>query len=115
VIDIPDQKKSFLVKFFGDYPIIKVLDFLLENRIFDYSKTEICEHTGIAWPTLQLFWKRLESMGIVKPTRAIGRAKMYALSTENPVVKKLIEFDFKISAYYGMKIVERELKIPVSI
>ncbi len=35
------NEKSVLIEFFGDYPLIKVLDFLVDNRGFDYSKTEI--------------------------------------------------------------------------
>lgn len=32
------MERSLFLEVFGEYPQIKVLDFLIENDIFDYSK-----------------------------------------------------------------------------
>ncbi len=32
------ENKSLFVEFFGDYPLIRVLDFLIEQEGFDYSE-----------------------------------------------------------------------------
>lgn len=36
-------------------------------------------------------------IGLVKKTRRIGRAQLYMLNKENPLVKKLTEIDFVVS------------------
>jgi hypothetical protein len=85
--------KSLFVEFFGDYPIIRVLDFLIENDVFDYSKKDICRNADVSWNTLETFWKTLEKKEIVVYTRKVGKARMYKLDKKTPVVKKLIELD----------------------
>jgi len=91
------QQKSLFLEVFGDSPEIKVLDFLIENRTFDYSMTEVAEHAGIARITISKFWNDLVKQRIVVKTREIGRATMYRFNSENPICKKLIEIDLAIS------------------
>ncbi|MFQ6073057.1 MAG: hypothetical protein ACE5KT_10215 [Methanosarcinales archaeon] len=59
------MEKSLFVEFFGDYPLIRVFDFLLENEVFDYTKKEIAKYSGVSWNTLETLireiWK-LESI-----------------------------------------------------
>ena len=74
----------------GDSPVIRVLDFLIEGRGFDYSLTDITENSNIGWTTLHRIWEKLVQLNIVVPTREIGRAKLFKLNEENPAVKKLI-------------------------
>ncbi len=90
------ENKSFFVEFFGDYPIIRVFDFLIENDIFDYSKKDICGNADVSWNTLETFWDRLEKNGIVKFTRKVGKARLYKLNAKSPLVKQLIELDNKL-------------------
>ncbi len=95
--------ESMFIKTLGDYPLIRVLDFLLENRVFDYSKSEIARQSGITRNTLDTLWKHLLGQGILKKTRVIGRATMYRLDSESPIVKRLVDFDFAISKAYAEK------------
>ncbi|PIN86897.1 hypothetical protein COV19_02725 [Candidatus Woesearchaeota archaeon CG10_big_fil_rev_8_21_14_0_10_44_13] len=76
---------------FGDSPVIRVLDFLIEGRNLDYSLTDIAENSGIGWTTLHRIWGNLEKLKIVKHTRIIGKAKLYRLNMENDAVRKLIK------------------------
>ncbi len=87
---------SLFVEFFGDYPYIRVLDFLLENDIFDYSKKDICRNADVSWNTLETFWNQLEEMHIVTHTRKVGKAEMYKLNAQNIIVKQLLELDKKL-------------------
>ncbi len=89
-------KSSFRLVF-GDSPIVKVIDFFLDNRVFDYSLTDIAKNSDIGWSTLHGFWKDFVKLGIVAKTRRIGRAELYKLNLKNPVVKKLIDLDNNIS------------------
>ncbi len=75
---------------FGDSPVIRVLDFLIEGRGLDYSLSDIAENSNIGWTTLHRIWDRLLKLEIVKPTREIGRAKLFKLNEDNAVVKDLI-------------------------
>jgi len=74
----------------GDSPVIRVLDFLICARGLDYSLSDIAEKSNIGWTTLHRIWSKLLKLGIVKPTRNIGKAKLYKLNEENPVVQELI-------------------------
>lgn len=93
---------------FGDSPIIKVLDFILDNREFDYSLTDIAKGADVGWSTLHQFWRELVNLGIVKKTRKIGRAELYKLNEENPLVQKLTEIDLVISKMLVGKVIKAE-------
>ena len=91
-----ENKSSFRLVF-GDSPIVKVIDFFLDNREFDYSLTDIAKNADIGWSTLHGFWNHLVKVGIVTKTRKIGRAELYKLNLNNPVVKRLIEIEKAIT------------------
>ncbi|MBU0532423.1 hypothetical protein KKB44_02925 [Candidatus Micrarchaeota archaeon] len=95
------MEKSVFVQFLGDAPLIRVIDFLIENSIFDYTKTEIAENSRISRASLYNIWSTLERYELVTKTRKIGNTVLYKLNKENPVVQKLIELDLKISKEYA--------------
>jgi hypothetical protein len=84
-------------------PMLKVLDFLMDNESFDYSKTDIAEGSGLSRTTLFKVWPRLEALELIASTRAVGQAKMYRLNKQNPITKKLMELDDAISEYFAQK------------
>ena len=97
------EGNSLLVKTFGNYPMIRVLDFLLENRTFNYSKSEIARHTKVSRTTLDILLEMLLKEKIILKTRT-GGVIMYKLNLKSEVVKKLIELDFIISKRFIDKI-----------
>ncbi len=104
--------ETLFLKFLGrDNSIIRVIDFLLDNEAFDYSKTDIAKGAGISRTTLLKIWKTLEDFGIVIETRKVGRAKMYKLNKNNPIVQKFIELDNAISEYYAKKFTEISVEV----
>lgn len=84
-------------------PMLKVLDFLMDNESFDYSKTDIAGGTGLSRATLFKTWPKLEALDLIIATRTVGQAKMYKLNKQNPIVKKLMELDDTISEYFALK------------
>ena len=84
-------------------PMLKVLDFLMDNESFDYSKTDIAEGTELSRATLFKAWPKLEALDLITATRMVGKAKMYKLNKQNPIVKKLMELDDSISEYFAQK------------
>lgn len=71
VFVIINMDKSSFRMVFGDSPVIKVLDFLLGNREFDYSLTDIAKGADVGWSTLHQFFGELVRLGIVRKTRKI--------------------------------------------
>ena len=100
---MPESKKSAFIETFGESPLIKTLDFFLMFPNFDYSKSQVAEQTGVSRMTMDKIWSNLIKDGIIVKTRNIGRAEMYKLNTENPIVKVLMELDFKLSSAYAEK------------
>ena len=86
-----------LTEVFGTGPEIRVLDFLLGHVGYDYTMTDISRESGVSRPTLYKMWKRFKRLGIIRKTRQIGNAQLYQLDDENPIVKKLEEFDFSLT------------------
>ena len=102
-----EEKSSFRIVF-GNSPLVKVIDFFLENREFDYSLTDIAKNADIGWSTLHGFWNNVVMLGIVKKTRKIGRAELYMLNLDSPLVKKLIELDMDISKKMANKEIHKQ-------
>jgi len=107
------KQKSLFIDFFGDYPIIRVLDFLIENEIFDYSRKDIAKYSDVSWNTLEKFFEKLLKMKIIIRTRKVGKSDMYKINLENPTVKKLIEMDKGLML--GSIVDETESKIKVKL
>lgn len=103
-------ERSLFVQTFGDTPYIRVIDFLMENDISDFSLQDICDHLGLARNTVSKVIETLLAMKIVKYTREVGRAKMIRINRENVVVQQLIELDFKLSKHYAEKVMNERTK-----
>ena len=88
-----EEEKSVFLEYFGDYPLIRVLDFLLTARDIDYSMTEITKNSNVGWTAFSEIWPQLIKKNIVIFTRKIGNAKLYKLNTQNQWVKELIKMD----------------------
>jgi len=91
-----EEEKSSFVRLFGDYPAVRVIDFLITFREFDYPLKEIAANSNVAWSTIHTFFPELVRLGIVKETRKIGRARLYKLNTSNSIVKELVALDNKL-------------------
>lgn len=99
------EDETLFIKFFGTKnPVLKVLDFLIDNEAFDHSKTDIAKGAGISRATLFNIWHILERNGIVIETREVGRAKMFKLNKANQIVRKFMELDDAISNYYALQV-----------
>ncbi len=102
--------ESILVEYLGHNPVLLVIDFLLENRLFDYSKQQIAEGSGIGRVTLFNNWNKIEKLGIVKETRRFGKTKLYKLNEGNAVVNKLIELELVLGEKESEKSQHHKIK-----
>ena len=90
------QERSLLIRYLGDTPKLRIIDFFLENRS-DYSKKVIIENVGISKTTFYKVWDELVQFDIVKETRRYGMAQLYTLDERNPVVKRFMALDAELS------------------
>ena len=101
-----ELKDSILVRTLGNTPELRIVDFLLDNSRFDFSRKEIREAIGSTKRTLTDKIPKLEELGIIKVTRKIGKASLYQINLDNEAVKGLRIFDRNIS----LQIAEDELE-----
>jgi len=87
------EEQSIFIRTFGDYPLIKILDFLIYSRDFDYPITEIAKNADVNFQTLKKLWPQLEESGLVVSTRTLGGLTLYRINTANAIAKKMIEFN----------------------
>jgi hypothetical protein len=74
---------------FGDKPVPRIIDFLLVHREWDYPISTLAEATGVSYRTVQKIIPQLVIVGILKATREVRKAKMYALNFDSESVKRL--------------------------
>ncbi len=111
IVFIPMEEKSVFVEYFGDYPLVRVLDFLIESRDMDYSMTEIAKNSGISWTSFSDIWSRLVEKEIVVFTRKIGNAKLFRLNVKNLWVKELIRMDNVITKLETEKFLAQKIAV----
>ena len=106
-----EEEKSVFVEYFGDSPYIKVLDFLIQGQMFDYSMTEIARGAGIGWSAFTRIWVSLLEKNLIIQTRTIGNAKLFKLNKENPIVQKIVKMDWELTKLATDEILkEQEVK-----
>jgi len=89
--------ETLLLRYLGASPILRIVDFFLDNPLSDYSKNEIARNLAMSRVTFFKYWKELEQSGALTITRKIGRATLYELDRENVVVKQLIKLDMALA------------------
>ena len=85
------MEETIFTRALGNSPKLKVLEFLIEGKDFDYSISDIAEGSGIGRTTLFRIWEDFIRLKIVIHTREIGNAKLFRLNTKNTFVKKMCE------------------------
>lgn len=99
-----DLDRSLLLKALGYSPNLRIIDMFLGNPFFDFTKEEIVRELGMSKQTVYKYFKDLEELGLVKPSRKIGKATLYRINTSNPMVQMLNEYVTKMS----LEIAEKE-------
>jgi AraC-like DNA-binding protein len=109
-----DLGDSLLTKALGYSPKMRMIDIFMTNPYFDFSREELVKELGMSKQTLYRNFKDLEELGIVKVSRKIGRAIMYRINREHPLVKKLDEIINAMSLQIAKQELERQAEpVPV--
>lgn len=88
-----EEDKSVFLEYFGDYPLMRILDFLITSREMDYSMTEIAKNSNVGWTAFSEIWPQLIERSVVIFTRKVGNAQLYKFNVQNAWVKELIKID----------------------
>ena len=102
------MEQSVFIKVVGNSPKMRVIDFFVVNSIFDYSKSEVAEATGLSRVTLDKIWSELIDFEVIKKVRIVGRATMYQLNKDSPIAKQLNKLELAIGRWYAENRVEDE-------
>ena len=108
------KNETLLLKYLGLSPVLRIIDFFLDNPLFDYSKNDIIKNLEMGRVTFFKYWAELEKSGAVKVTRRVGRATMYKLDRENEVVKHLVKLDMAL-AKRAMEKASEQYKKPITV
>ena len=81
--------ESIFLDYVGDSPRMRLIQYLIEGRDFDYTLTDML-NAGVSWGTLNALVPKLLKLGIIVKTRKIGRASLYKVNRENIFAKQLI-------------------------
>ena len=100
------EHQSILLKTLGDSPKLRIIDFFLDNPLFDFTKKEVIEGLGMSKQTFYKYFPEIEEYNIVKVSRRIGRAKLYKINLKHPLVSVLRDYESKVS----LRIAEEEAK-----
>jgi DNA-binding transcriptional ArsR family regulator len=104
------KAESIIIKTFGDSPKLRIIDFFLDNPMFDFTKKEVIEALGMSKQTFYKYFPELEEYEVVKVSRRIGKAKLYKINLEHPLVKMLRECEKKASMQIAEKMRRKELR-----
>lgn len=105
------EERSAFIQTLGDYPLIRVLDFLIYSRDFDYPITEIARNANVNFQTLKKLWPKLEKEGTIICTRDLGGVTLYKINIQNSTVKKIIEFN-NVLCWEQVSPQEKEQELP---
>jgi DNA-binding transcriptional ArsR family regulator len=96
--------ESILIRTLGASPKLRIIDFFLDNPLTDFTKKEVIEALGMSKQTFYKYFPDLERDKIVKVTRKIGKAKLYRINLNHPLIEMLREYEKRIS----LEIAEKE-------
>ncbi len=104
------DEESLFLEHVGDNPHMRVLQYLIEGKDFDYTLTDML-NAGVSWGTLNTLIPKFTELGLIMKTRKIGRATLYKINQENVAVKQLVQLYNQLLLE---KLNQREEQEPIS-
>ena len=97
------ENRSLFLKQFGDTPQLRVIDFFIDNSIFDFPLTGIARESNVSYNSLKAFFDDWVEKGIVIKTRKVSKSDYFQLNIKNSFVSNLIKLDWKLTKEYTLK------------
>lgn len=92
----------------GNLPVIRILDFMIDNQAQDHTKKDIAEGAEIGPKAMKTDFTHLVECGVVCETRKIAGVGLYTLDVTNVMTTALIQFDETLTDYCTEKILAVE-------
>lgn len=80
----------------GNNPTVRVIDFLITGRDFDYSITDISRGANVGRNQVYEIIKNLLDEGIIIKTRDVGTSQLFKLNQDSKKTSALINFYEKL-------------------
>lgn len=93
------EERTILTEMMGASPKVRIINFLLDFPANDFTKEEIVKALGFSKTTFYKNFGSLVEFSIVKATRKIGKAVLYKVNTEHPLIRQLRQMEKNISLY----------------
>jgi|SRR3989344_862910 len=106
------MEESIFLKNVGDSPRMRLLQYLIEGRGFDYTLTDML-NAGVSWGTLNTLIPNLASLGIITKTRKIGRATLYKINRDNTAAQQLLKL-YDDLILQQLNSIEHKIKVPAN-
>jgi len=87
-----------LEEFLGNSVLIKMIDFFLENRFWDYTKNDVAKGIEKSRQRVSEVWPMLEKYEVIVPSRKIGGTTLYKTNLVSPIVKNFSKASLSIAA-----------------
>jgi len=78
----------------------------MDNPLFDFTRGEMIKALGMNKRTLYRTMPKLEEMNIAKVSRKIGKAKLYTLNRDSPIVACLRSIEKELSTSTALSLRE---------
>lgn len=105
-------EESIFLDNVGDSPRMRVIEFLIEGRDFDYTLTDML-NARVSWGTLNQLIPKLLELGIIVKTRKIGRATLYKINQDNETAQQLIKL-YDSLILQQLRPMEKKVKVSVN-
>ena len=105
------ENKSLMLEHFGDTPQLRILDFLIDNHMFDFPLTEIARESNVSYNSLKAIFPYFVNSEIVYKTRKVGKSDYYKLNLKNSFVKNLVKLDWILTKRNVLPEIEDEIRM----
>lgn len=79
----------------------KLLEFLVKSRDFDCSLSDMIRGAGVSSKTIERDIPKLEKLGMIQFSRPIGKAKLYKVNKESPIIQNLSGFMLALATVWN--------------
>ena len=81
---------------------------MLENRFWDYTKTDIADKSGVSRMQLYRFWDTIEKLELVKVSRKFGATILFQTNLESPIIRKLSALSIELADQRNKELIKVE-------
>jgi hypothetical protein len=85
---------------FSSKEIVRIFDFLLDNPLSQFTKSDIANGSSVSRPTVSKIVPFLVKIGVLERTRKFGMTELLELDVSSPLVVNLMKFDSELSKVF---------------